>query len=143
AVGLVDTTLRGGQQSWWASRMTTAMMLPILPRMDAVGFRAIEHMSTVQFEACVRDLKENPWERMRLIRERVERTPIRMLGMSRFLGPSRALPDDVVRLFNRCCAATGVDEFWITAPMNDTRTAEAGIRSVKELGKRVDGGIQY
>lgn len=142
-VSLIDTTLRDGQQSLWASRMTTAAMLPILPLMDEVGFAAIEHMSTMHFDVCVRYLKEDPWERMRLIRQHAPKTPIRMLGMSQFFSISRVLPDEVVELFNRCCANAGVDEFWITASMNDTRTAEVGIRTVKELGRRVEGGIQY
>lgn len=142
-VGLIDTTMRDGQQSLWATRMTTAMMLPILPVMDEVGFDSIEHFSTVHFDVCVRYLKENPWERMRLVREHLRRTPIRMLGMSQFFSISRVLPDDVVELFTRTCARNGVDQFWITASMNDTRTAEVGIRTVKSLGLRIDGGIQF
>jgi oxaloacetate decarboxylase alpha subunit len=140
---LIDTTLRDGQQSLWATRMTTAMMLPILSVMDEVGFSSIEHFSTVHFDVCVRYLKENPWERMRLIQERVRKTPIRMLGMSQFFSISRVLPDDVVELFTEVCARNGVDEFWITASMNDTRTSSVGIRTVKRLGRRIDGGIQY
>ena len=142
-VGLIDTTLRDGQQSLWATRMTTAMMLPILPAMDEVGYQSIEHFSTVHFDVCVRYLKENPWERMRMIRQALRRTPIRMLGMSQFFSISRVLPDDVVELFTKVCARNGVDEFWITASMNDTRTSEVGIRTVKSLGLRIDGGIQF
>lgn len=141
-VGLIDTTLRDGQQSLWATRMTTAMMLPILEEMDGAGYAAIEQMTTMHLDVCVRYLKENPWERMRLTRERVRRTPIRMLGMSQFFSISRVLSDDVVELFNRTCAKY-VDEFWVTASMNDTRTAETGIRAVKSAGRRAEGGIQY
>ena len=142
-VGLIDTTLRDGNQSLWATRMTTAMALPILPLMDEVGYASIEHFSTVHFDVCVRYLGENPWERMRLIRERVRKTPIRMLGMSQFFSISRVLSDDVVELFTEVCARNGVDQFWITASMNDTRTAEVGIRTVKRLGRWIDGGIQF
>ncbi len=142
-VGLIDTTLRDGSQSLWATRMTTAMMLPILPLMDEAGFDAIETYSTVHFDTAVRFLKEDPWERMRLIRERVKRTPIRILGMSQSFSISRVLSDDVVELFNRTCARNGTDEFWITAAMNDTRTAEVSIRTVKAMGLRADGGIQF
>ena len=63
--------------------------------------------------------------------------------MSQFFSISRVLSDDVVELFNRTCARNGTDEFWITASMNDTRTAEVGIRTVRSLGLRIDGGIQY
>ena len=142
-VGLIDTTLRDGSQSLWATRMTTAMMLPILPLMDEAGYEAIETYSTVHFDTAVRFLKEDPWERMRLIRERVKRTPIRILGMSQSFSISRVLSDDVVELFNRTCAKNGIDEFWITAALNDTRTAEVSIRTVKSLGLRADGGIQF
>jgi oxaloacetate decarboxylase alpha subunit len=142
-VGLIDTTLRDGQQSLWATRMTTAMMLPILPVMDEVGYHSIEHFSTVHFDVCVRYLKENPWERMRLVRAGLKKTRIRMLGMSQFFSISRVLPDDVVELFTRLCAKSGMDEFWITASMNDTRSAQVGIRTVKSLGLPVDGGIQF
>lgn len=142
-VGLIDTTLRDGSQSLWATRMTTAMMLPILPRMDEVGYDAIETYSTVHFDTAVRYLKEDPWERMRLIRQRVKKTPIRILGMSQSFSISRVLSDDVVELFNRTCARNGTDEFWITAAMNDTRTSEVSIRTVKSMGLRADGGIQF
>ncbi|MGP1675261.1 MAG: pyruvate carboxylase subunit B, partial [Candidatus Limnocylindrales bacterium] len=142
-VGLIDTTLRDGQQSLWATRMTTAMMLPILPAMDAIGFQSIEHFSTVHFDVCVRYLHENPWERMRLIRQGIKQTPIRMLGMSQFFSISRVLPDDVVEAFTEACVRNGVDEFWITASMNDPRTSQVGIDTVKRLGRRIDGGIQY
>jgi oxaloacetate decarboxylase alpha subunit len=142
-IGLIDTTLRDGQQSLWATRMTTAMMLPILPVMDEVGYASIEHFSTVHFDVCVRYLKENPWERMRIVRRALKKTPIRMLGMSQFFSISRVLPDDVVQLFTEVCARNGVDEFWITASMNDTRTSAVGIETVKRLGRRIDGGIQF
>jgi oxaloacetate decarboxylase alpha subunit len=142
-VGLIDTTLRDGSQSLWATRMTTAMMLPILPTMDEVGYDAIETYSTVHFDTAVRFLREDPWERMRLIRQRVRKTPIRILGMSQSFSISRVLSDDVVELFNRTCAKNGTDEFWITAALNDTRTSEVSIRTVKSMGLRADGGIQF
>jgi len=142
-VGLVETTLRDGQQSLWATRMTTAMMLPLLPMMDEAGFDAIEAFATVQFDVAVRYLHENPWERMRLIKEQLHRTPTRMLGMTHYFAVSRVLPDDVVELFTRHCERNGTDEFWITASMNDARTAEFPIRLVRSLGRRIDGSIQF
>jgi oxaloacetate decarboxylase alpha subunit len=142
-VGLIETTLRDGNQSVWAYRMTTAMMLPMLPVMDEAGFRAIEATTAVQFDACVRYLRENPWERMRLIRERIRKTPLRMLGMSQFFSIGRVLPDDVVSLFLQTCARYGVEEFWVMGSMNDTRLAETSIRTVKAMGLRVEGTILY
>lgn len=141
-VGLIETTLRDGQQSHWATRMTTAMSLPALPIMDEGGFRAIEYLSSVHVEVCVRYLRENPWERMKLFRQRVRRTPLRMLGVSQFFS-FRRMPDDVIELFMKCCAEHGIDEFWVTASMNDVRTAEVSIRTCQALGLPVEGGIQF
>jgi oxaloacetate decarboxylase alpha subunit len=142
-IGLIDTTLRDGSQCLWATRMTTAMMLPVLPLMDEAGFHSIETFSTVHFDTAVRYLREDPWERMRLIRQRVRKTPLRILGMSQYFSISSVLPDDVVELFIRTCAKNGIDQFWITASMNDTRTSEVSIRTVKALGLHVEGGIQF
>jgi pyruvate/oxaloacetate carboxyltransferase len=142
-VGLIDTTLRDGSQCLWATRMTTAMMLPILPLMDEAGFHSIETFSTVHFDTAVGYLREDPWERMRLIRQRIRKTPLRILGMSQYFSISSVLPDDVVELFIRTCARNGIDQFWITASMNDTRTSEVSIRTVQALGLHVEGGIQF
>jgi oxaloacetate decarboxylase alpha subunit len=142
-VRIIDTTLRDGQQSLWATRMTTKSMLPILPVLDSAGFASIEFMSTVQMDACVRYLGENPWDRMRLVKKHVTRTPLRMLGMSQFFSISTVLPDDIIDLFTRTCARAGIDEVWITASMNDTRTAEVAIRAAKAEGSWVAGGVQF
>ena len=142
-VGLIDTTLRDGNQSLWATRMTTDMMLPILPVMDRAGYHSIELMTTVQMDVCVRFLGENPWERIRLVRQQVRRTPLRMLGMAMFFSISRVYPDEVVELFNASCARAGIEHMWITAAMNDVRTAEVGVRSAREAGCRTEGAIQF
>ncbi|MFB3738151.1 MAG: pyruvate carboxylase subunit B, partial [Candidatus Velamenicoccus archaeovorus] len=142
-VGLIDTTLRDGQQSLWATRMTTDMMIPILPVLDDIGYHSIEYMSTVQMDACVRYLGEDPWDRMRVVRKHVRKTPLRLLGMSQFFSISTVLPDDVVELFTKTCARIGFDHQWITASMNDVRTCEVPIRASQEAGSRTEGGVQY
>jgi oxaloacetate decarboxylase alpha subunit len=142
-VGLIDTTLRDGNQSLWATRMTTDTMLPILPVMDRAGFHSLEMMATVNMDVCVRFLGENPWERIRLIRQQVRRTPLRMMGMAYFFSISRVYPDEVVELFNASCARAGIEHMWITAAMNDVRTAEVGVRSARESGCRAEGAIQF
>ena len=81
-VKFVDTTLRDGHQCLWATRMTTAMMRPIMERMDRVGFEALEIMGAVHFDACVRYLKDDPWERLRLLRKHV-RGPLQVITRSR------------------------------------------------------------
>jgi oxaloacetate decarboxylase alpha subunit len=143
SIGIIDTTLRDGQQSLWATRMTTPMMAPILGTLDDVGYHSIEYMSTVQMDACIRYLGEDFWDRMRLVRNCVKRTPLRMLGMSQFFSISRVLPDDVVALFTKVCARAGIDQVWITASMNDVRTAEVAIHAAKEEGSWTEGGVQY
>lgn len=118
------------------------MALPALALMDQAGFRSIEYLAGVVMDVCVRYLHEDPWERMRMVRARVHRTPLRMLGLSQFFGFSR-VPADLVELFNKVCVEHGIDEFWVTASMNDVRTAETSIRSIQRLGRRVEGGIQF
>jgi hypothetical protein len=66
-IRVIDTTLRDAHQCLWATRMRTAHMLPVLDRFDRVGFESVDLMGTIQFDVCVRYLKENPWERVRLV----------------------------------------------------------------------------
>ena len=82
SVGIIDTTLRDGHQCLWATRMTTAHMLPIAEKIDQVGFDQIDLAGTIQFDVCVRYLKEDPWERVRLMRQRIKNTPLRSLAFS-------------------------------------------------------------
>ena len=82
-INFVDNTLRDGHQSLWATRMTTAQMLAIAPILDEAGFYAVDLMGTVQFDACIRYLREDPWERIRLLRKAMPRTPLS--GLSRLI----------------------------------------------------------
>jgi len=78
-ISFVDTTLRDGQLSLWASNMRTGMMLPIAERLDRAGFEAIEIMSSAFYKKCVRDLKDDPWQRVRLLKQRIRNTPLRSI----------------------------------------------------------------
>ena len=78
-IHFVDTTLRDGQLSLWASNMRTGMMLPVAERFDRAGFEAIEIMSSAFYKKCVRDLKDDPWERVRLLARRIKKTPLRSI----------------------------------------------------------------
>lgn len=140
---LIDTTLRDGNQSLWATRMDTNTMLPILSTMDRVGYHSIELMASVHMDVCVRFLAENPWERIRRVRHHVKHTPLRMLGMSNFFSISGVLPDEVVELYHSTCARAGIDHLWVSAAMNDVRTAEVGIASARAAGCRADGALQF
>ena len=97
-VKFVDTTLRDGHQCLWATRMSTAMMRPIMERMDRIGFEAIEVMGAVHFDACVRYLKDDPWERIRLLRRHV-RGPLQVITRSRCALGFELQPIDIHRLF--------------------------------------------
>src|SRR5487761_2291529 len=136
-VNLIETTLRDGQQSLWATRMKTSMMLPILPVMDGVGFDAIECLGTAAMDSSVRYLKENPWERLRLIRERVTRTPLQMIiGCLGFSVGKALMPDDMLELFYRRCAAGGISRFFLMDGLNDIRNFEVPIRAAHKAGAK-------
>src|ERR1700756_1425110 len=75
-IAVVDQTLRDAHQCLWATRMRTAHMLPVAEWMDRIGFQRIEVIAAIQFDVCVRFLKEDPWQRVRLMRERITRTPL-------------------------------------------------------------------
>src|SRR3990172_12353701 len=79
-IHFVDTTIRDGHQSLWAENMTTGMMLPAAKRLDDAGFEAIELISSSHMKKCVKELKEDPWDRVRLIAERVTKTPLRLIA---------------------------------------------------------------
>jgi oxaloacetate decarboxylase alpha subunit len=143
-VGLIETTLRDGQQSLWATRMTTAELLPALPILDRAGFETIECMATVVMDACVRYLRENPWERMRLMRERVRRTPLGMMAGVVFSAGSRGiLADDLLDLLMRRSVANGMERFFLQDGLGDIRNLEVPVRAVKESGGYVYGGLCY
>jgi oxaloacetate decarboxylase alpha subunit len=141
---VIETTLRDGQQSLWATRMTTPMLLPVLPALDRAGFTAIECMATVVMDACVRYLQENPWERLRLIRERVRRTPLGMMAGSVFsAGAGGILPDDLSDLFIRTCARDGIGRFFFQDGLNDPRNLEVPIRAAKAEGAVVQAASTF
>ncbi len=143
-VNIIDTTLRDGQQSLWATRMTTAMMLPMLPVMDAAGYDAIECMGTAVMDSCVRYLKENPWDRLRLLKERASRTPLQMVCICIGFSVGKALlPDDVTDLYFTRCAAGGIDRFFLADGLNDIRNFEVPTRAAHKAGAKIVGSIVY
>jgi oxaloacetate decarboxylase alpha subunit len=117
AVRFVDTTIRDGHQSLWAENMTTGMMLPVAERLDRAGFDAIELISSSHLKKCVRELKEDPWARVKLMRERVVATPLR-LNAGRF-SAFDLTPRSMYRLFMERMAANGIREARISEEWND------------------------
>jgi oxaloacetate decarboxylase alpha subunit len=116
-IRFVDTTIRDGHQSLWAENMTTGMMLPGADALDRAGFDAIELISSSHLKKCVRELKEDPWARVRLMRERIERTPLR-LNAGRF-SAFDLTPRSMYRLFMERMAANGIREARISEEWNE------------------------
>src|ERR1700720_4839200 len=109
-IAVVDQTFRGVRQFLWATRMTTAHMLPVAEKMDQIGFQRIEVIAAIQFDVCVRFLKENPWERVRLMRKRMTRTPLSSFLRSKNIVSFDFVPDDIAGLWVERLGANGVRE---------------------------------
>ncbi|MFN2349677.1 MAG: sodium-extruding oxaloacetate decarboxylase subunit alpha [Thioalkalivibrio sp.] len=142
-VKITDVTLRDGHQSLIATRMRTEDMLPVCERMDKIGFWSMEVWGGATFDACVRFLKEDPWERLRKLREALPNTRLQMLLRGQNLVGYRHYADDVVRSFVARSAANGMDVFRIFDAMNDTRNLRVSIDAVKKEDKHAQGTICY
>jgi len=140
---LTDLTLRDGHQSLIATRMRTDDMVPILGKMDSVGFWSLEAWGGATYDACLRFLKEDPWERLRKLKEGLPNTPIQMLLRGQNLLGYRHYSDDVVEAFVNKAAENGVDVFRIFDAMNDLRNLETSINAVIAAGKHAQGAISY
>jgi oxaloacetate decarboxylase (Na+ extruding) subunit alpha len=116
-IRFVDTTIRDGHQSLWAENMTTGMMLPVAEALDRAGFDAIELISSSHLKKCVRELKEDPWARVRLVSQRITRTPLR-LNAGRF-SAFDLTPRSMYRLFMERMAANGIREARISEEWNE------------------------
>lgn len=139
----VDVTTRDGHQSLWATRMTNEMILPIIPHMDTVGFDWINLEGGAVFDVCVRFLHEDPWERMRLVAERVRHTPVDIMTRGQSLFTFRFFADDVVELTIRRIRANGMHRITVYDALNDSRNLELSMRVGKEEGLYVCAGVVY
>ncbi|MFA5172332.1 MAG: sodium-extruding oxaloacetate decarboxylase subunit alpha [Sulfuriferula sp.] len=142
-VFITDLVLRDGHQSLIATRMRTEHMLPICAKLDNIGFWSLEAWGGATFDACVRFLKEDPWERLAKLRKALPNTPIQMLLRGQNLLGYRHYADDVVRAFVQKSADNGVDVFRIFDAMNDLRNMRVSIEAVKKSGKMAEGAISY
>lgn len=142
-VKILDTTLRDGHQSLIATRMRTEDMLPILEKLDEVGFYSLEVWGGATFDACLRYLAEDPWERLRKIRQKVKKTKLQMLLRGQNLLGYRHYPDDVVERFIYLCVENGIDIIRIFDALNDIRNMEMPIKFAKKAGAIVQGAISY
>lgn len=140
---ITDTTLRDAHQSLLATRMRMADMLPILERMDAVGFHSMEMWGGATFDAAMRFLAEDPWERARTIKASLPHTPCQMLLRGQNLVGYRHYPDDIVQRFIVRCKANGIDIFRIFDSLNDVRNMAMSMQVVKQVGGHVQATICY
>lgn len=142
-VHITDLILRDGHQSLIATRLRTEDMLPICHKLDKVGFWSLEAWGGATFDACVRFLKEDPWERLRKLRKALPNTRIQMLLRGQNLLGYRHYADDVVRAFVKKSADNGVDVFRVFDALNDLRNMQVSINAIKQTGKHAEGAICY
>ncbi len=142
-VHITDTILRDAHQSLIATRMRIDDMLPICEKLDQVGYWSLEVWGGATFDACIRYLKEDPWERLARLREALPKTRLQMLLRGQNLLGYRHYSDDVVKAFVARCAENGIDVFRVFDAMNDNRNLRVAIDAVKESGKHAQGAICY
>lgn len=142
-VHITDVILRDAHQSLIATRMRTEDMVPICAKLDAIGYWSLEVWGGATFDACIRFLKEDPWERLRALRAALPNTRLQMLLRGQNLLGYRHYSDDVVQAFVAKAADNGMDIFRVFDALNDTRNLEAAIAAVKQAGKHAQGTICY
>ena len=142
-LGLTELVLRDAHQSLFATRMRTEDMLPIASKLDDIGFWSIESWGGATFDACIRFLGEDPWERIRQLKKAMPKTPQQMLFRGQNILGYRHYADDVVTKFVERAAANGVDIFRIFDALNDLRNLETSIKAVVKMGKHAQGTISY
>lgn len=142
-VQITDVILRDAHQSLIATRMRAEDMLPICDKLDQVGFWSLEVWGGATFDACVRFLKEDPWERLRQLRKALPNTRLQMLLRGQNLLGYRHYADDVVEAFVAKAAENGIDVFRIFDALNDLRNLATAIAAVKKAGKHAQGTICY
>ncbi|MEX2239924.1 MAG: pyruvate carboxylase subunit B [Burkholderiales bacterium] len=138
----VDLTLRDAHQCLWSTRMTTAMMAPILGTLDRIGYDAINVLGGAVFDVCVRYLHENPWRRVQMLCERLA-TPVDALTRGQSLYTFELFPDDIVELNSRVLAGLGVRILTAYDALNDNRNIESSVRSARAAGMQTNGWMTY
>lgn len=142
-VKITETILRDAHQSLIATRMTTEEMLPALEALDKIGYNALEAWGGATFDACLRFLNEDPWERLRKIRAKVKNTKLQMLFRGQNILGYKHYGDDVVEYFVQKSIANGIDIIRIFDALNDTRNLKTAINATKKEGGHVQAAISY
>ena len=142
-LGITDVVLRDAHQSLLATRFRLEDMLPIASELDKVGFWSVETWGGATFDACIRYLGEDPWERIRELKKAMPNTPQQMLLRGQNILGYRHYADDVVDAFVERAAINGVDVFRVFDAMNDARNLQTAMAAVKRVGKHAQGTLSY
>ncbi len=143
SLGITELVLRDAHQSLFATRMRLHDMLPIAEKLDKIGYWSIESWGGATFDSCIRYLGEDPWERIRKLKEVMPNTPQQMLFRGQNILGYRHYADDVVEKFVERAATNGVDVFRVFDAMNDPRNLETAIKAVRKVEKHAQGTISY
>ncbi|MEK6589930.1 MAG: pyruvate/oxaloacetate carboxyltransferase [Nitrospinota bacterium] len=142
-IKITDTTLRDAHQSLWATRMHIEDILPIAEKIDEVGYNSIEVWGGATFDVALRFLKEDPWERLYKIKEKIKRTPLQMLIRGQNIVGYKNYPDDLLENFIIKAVEGGINVFRIFDALNDVRNIEKAIQFVKREGGHAQGTVCY
>ena len=142
-VKITETVLRDAHQSLIATRMPTSMMLPIIDKMDKVGYNAVECWGGATFDACLRFLKEDPWDRLRQLRDGFKNTKLQMLFRGQNILGYSQYPDDVVEYFVQKSIANGIDIIRIFDCLNDIRNLQTAVNATKKENGHAQVALSY
>ncbi|MDY6287709.1 MAG: oxaloacetate decarboxylase subunit alpha [Bilifractor sp.] len=142
-VKITETILRDAHQSLIATRMPTSEMLPIVDKLDKVGYNAVECWGGATFDACLRFLHEDPWDRLRKLRDGFKNTKLQMLFRGQNILGYNPYPDDVVEYFVQKSIANGIDIIRIFDCMNDLRNLETAVKATKKEGGHAQVALSY
>ena len=142
-VKITETVLRDGHQSIAATRMQTSQMLPVLEALDEIGYHSLECWGGATFDASMRFLNENPWERLRILKKHIKKTPLQMLLRGQNILGYKHYADDVVYEFINRAVDNGIDIIRVFDALNDTRNLEKSIQVAKNAKVHVQGAFVY
>ena len=142
-IKIMETCLRDGHQSLMATRLTTAEMLPIIEKLDSVGYHSLEMWGGATFDAALRFLNEDPWERLREIKKRVKNTKLQMLLRGQNLLGYRNYADDIVERFVKKSIQNGIDIVRIFDALNDVRNLQTACEATKKYGGHAQLAMSY
>ncbi|MEH0372435.1 sodium-extruding oxaloacetate decarboxylase subunit alpha [Vibrio mimicus] len=142
-VGVTDVVLRDAHQSLFATRLRVDDMLPIAEQLDQIGYWSLECWGGATFDSCIRFLGEDPWQRLRLLKQAMPNTPLQMLLRGQNLLGYRHYADDVVDTFVERAVKNGMDVFRVFDAMNDVRNMQQAIQAVKKMGAHAQGTLCY